>query len=143
MFIDGDQDDETVREAAEATCQLLKGQQPLNPLYTMLTASDEKHRKYGRFCVDLTVARQPPSPAGAVAPGAGDAVPCVAGGAGGSARPAYDAFEARGRCLNLSRLHDWAEVKGGVDRGEEDLLACGPELLVREIDPQFTRALGG
>ena len=63
--IDRDEDEETVREAPEGAYRLLDGQQRLNALYTMLTASDEKHRKYGRFYLDLTVARQPPSPAGA------------------------------------------------------------------------------
>ena len=62
--IDRDEDEETVREAPEGAYQLLDGQQRLNALYTMLTASDEKHRKYGRFYLDLTVERQPPSPAG-------------------------------------------------------------------------------
>jgi Protein of unknown function DUF262 len=63
--IDRDEDEETVREAPAGRYQLLDGQQRLNALYTMLTASDEKHRKYGRFYLDLTVSRQPPSPAGA------------------------------------------------------------------------------
>jgi hypothetical protein len=62
--IDREEDGETVRDAPEGACQLLDGQQRLNALYTMLTASDEKHRKYGRFYLDLTVARQPPNPAG-------------------------------------------------------------------------------
>ena len=54
----------------------------------------------------------------------------------------YDAFDARGRCLDLSRLYDWAEVEGGVARGEA-LLESGPEVLAKEIDPQFTHALSG
>ena len=63
--IDRDEHDEPVREAPVGSSpQLLDGQQRLNALYTMLTASDEKHRKYGRFYLDLTVERQPPSPAG-------------------------------------------------------------------------------
>ena len=63
--IDRAADEDTVRAAPVGAYQLLDGQQRLNALYTMLTASDEKHRKYGRFYLDLTVARQPPSPAGA------------------------------------------------------------------------------
>ena len=55
--IDRDGDEKTVREAPEGAYQLLDGQQRLNALYTMLTASDEKHRKYGRFYLDLTMER--------------------------------------------------------------------------------------
>ena len=141
--IDRDEDEETVREAPEGAYQLLDGQQRLNALYTMLTASDEKHRKYGRFYLDLTVERQPPSPAGAGR--RGPAMPYLVwreGPDGPLGQGEYDAFDTRGRCLNLSRLYDWAEVEGGVARGEA-LLASGPEVLAKEIDPQFTHALSG
>ena len=140
--IDRDEDEETVREAPEGAYQLLDGQQRLNALYTMLTASDEKHRKYGRFYLDLTVARQPPSPAGTGR--RGPAMPYLVwreGPDGPLGQGEYDAFDSRGRCLNLSRLYDWAEVDGGVASGEA-LLASGPEVLAKEIDPQFTHALG-
>jgi hypothetical protein len=138
--IDRDADEETVRDARGAY-QLLDGQQRLNALYTMLTASDEKHRKYGRFYLNLTVARQPPSPAGTGR--RGPAMPYLVWREGpeGPVGEEYDAFPDRERCLNLSRLYNWAEVDGGVDRGEA-LLASGPDVLAQEIDPQFTHVLG-
>lgn len=55
----------------------------------------------------------------------------------------YDKFADRGRCLDLSLLYDWAEVKGGKDRGEALLAPGQPEVLAKDIDPQFTHALGG
>ena len=139
--IDRDEDEETVREAPEGAYQLLDGQQRLNALYTMLTASDEKHRKYGRFYLNLTVARQPPSPAGAGR--RGPAMPYLVwreGPDGPLGQGEYDAFDDRGRCLDLSRLYDWAEVEGGPARGQ-DLLASGPEALAKKIDPDFTHVL--
>jgi len=139
--IDRDEDEEAVREAPAGAYQLLDGQQRLNALYTMLTSADPKHRRYGRFYLDLTVPRQPPSPAGAGR--RGPAMPYLVwreGPDGPLGQGEYDAFDARGRCLNLSRLFDWAEVQGGVARGEA-LLASGPEILAKEIDPQFTHAL--
>jgi Protein of unknown function DUF262/Protein of unknown function (DUF1524) len=141
--VDRDEGEETVREARAGAYQLLDGQQRLNALYTMLTASDEKHRKYGRFYLDLTVARQPPSPAGTGR--RGPAMPYLVwreGPDGPLGQGEYDAFGARGRCLNLSRLYVWAEVEGGVARGEA-LLKSGPEVLAKAIDPQFTHALSG
>jgi hypothetical protein len=140
--IDRDEDEETVREAPEGAYQLLDGQQRVNALYTMLTASDEKHRKYGRFYLDLTVERQPPSPAGTGR--RGPAMPYLVWREGPDGRRGqgdYDAFDARGRCLNLSRLYHWAENDGGMARGK-DLLASAPEVLAKDIDPQFTHALG-
>ena len=141
--IDRDEDEETVREAPAGAYQLLDGQQRLNALYTMLTASDEKHRKYGRFYLDLTVERQPPSPAGTGR--RGPAMPYLVWqeGPDGPLGEGYDAFPTRGRCLDLSRLYDWAEVKGGMARGEDALLESGPEVLAKEIDPQCTHALSG
>ena len=142
--IDRYEDEETVREAPEGAYQLLDGQQRLNALYTMLTASDEKHRKYGRFYLNLTVARQPPSPAGTGR--RGPAMPYLVWREGPDGRLGegeYDAFADRGRCLDLSRLYDWAEVKGGMDRGEALLASGQPEVLAKDIDPQFTHALGG
>ena len=141
--IDRDEDEEAVRDAREGAYQLLDGQQRLNALYTMLTASDEKHRKYGRFYLDLTVERQPPSPAGAGR--RGPAMPYLVwreGPDGPLSQGEYDAFITRGRCLNLSRLYDWAEVERGMASAEA-FLARGPAALANEIDPQFTHALSG
>jgi hypothetical protein len=140
--IERDEDAETVRVAPAGAYQLLDGQQRLNALYTMLTASDEKHRKfYGRFYLSLTVERQPPSPAGAGRRGTAMSYLVWREGPDGRlGQGGYDAFDTRGRCLDLSRLYHWAEVEGGVARGEA-LLASGPEVLAKEIDPQFTHAL--
>ena len=142
--IDRDEEDEVVREAPEGAYQLLDGQQRLNALYTMLSASDEKHRKsYGRFYLDLTVARQPPTPAGTGRHGS--PMPYLVwreGPNGPLDQGEYDAFPTRGRCLNLSRLYDWAEVTDGREHGEA-LLASGPEVLAKAIDPQFTHSLSG
>jgi hypothetical protein len=44
--IDRDEAAETVRAAPAGAYRLLDGQQRLNALYTMLTAPDEKHRKF-------------------------------------------------------------------------------------------------
>src|SRR3954468_24841437 len=132
--VDRDEDEETVRETPEGAYQLLDGQQRLNALYTMLTASDEKHRKYGRFYLDLTVARQPPSPAGTGR--RGPAMPYLVwreGPDGPLGQGDYDAFDARRRCLDLSRLYDWAELERGVDRADA-LLESGPEELAKAID---------
>jgi hypothetical protein len=139
--IDRDEDGETVREAPEGAYQLLDGQQRLNALYTMLTASDEKHWRYGRFYLDLTVPRQSPSPAGTGR--RGPAMPYLVwreGPDGSLGQGDYDAFETRGHCVNLSRLYEWAEVEGGVTRGGA-LLESGPEELAKAIDPQFTDVL--
>jgi hypothetical protein len=109
----------------------------------MLTTSDEKHRKgYGRFYFNLTVPRQDPTPAGA-GQRRGPAVPYIVwreGPDGPLGQGEYDQFGDRGRCLNLSRLYDWAGVEGAVARSEE-LLESGPEALAKNIDPQFTHAL--
>src|SRR3954452_5618386 len=117
--IDRDADEETVREAREGGYQLLDGQQRVNALYTMLSAADERHRKYGRFYLDLTVERQPPCPAGTGR--RGPAMPYLVwrGGPDGPlGQGEYDTFDTRARCLNLSRLYHWAEDEGGVARGE-------------------------
>jgi Protein of unknown function (DUF1524) len=129
-----------VRKAPEGAYQLLDGQQRLNALYTMLTASDEKHRKYGRFYLDMTVERQPPSPAGTGRRGPPMPYLVWREGPDGPLGEEYHAFPARGRCLDLSRLYDWAEVRGGADRGKA-LLASGPEDLAKKIDPDFTHVL--
>ena len=139
--IDRDEGEETVREAPEGAHQLLDGQQRLNALYTMLTASDEKRREYGRFYLDLTVARQPPNPA--TAGRRGPTMPYLVwreGPDGPLGQGEYDAFDSRGRCLNLSRLYNWFELDGGVARCDA-LLESGPGVLAREIDPQFVHAL--
>ena len=142
--IDRDEGEETVREAPEGAYQLLDGQQRLNALYTMLTTSDEKHRKdYGLFYLNLTVPRQDPTPAGA-GQRRGPAVPYLVwreGRDGPLGQGDYDQFGDRGRCLNLSRLYEWSAVEGAVARGEE-LLESGPEALAKDIDPKFTHALG-
>ena len=132
---------EEIVQAAEGSYQLLDGQQRVNALYTMLTASDEKHRKYGRFYLDLTMARQPPSPAGTGR--RGPAMPYLVwreGPEGPLDQGEYDAFDTRVRCLDLSRLYHWAEDEAGAARAD-DLLASGPEVLARNIDPEFTYTL--
>ncbi len=142
--IDRHEDEETVREAPAGAYQLLDGQQRLNALHTMLTASDEKHRKYGRFYLNLTVARQPPSPAGT-----GRRGPAMSylvwreGPDGRLGEGEYDEFDDRGRCLDLSRLYEWADVEGAMDGGEALLASGQPEVLAKDIDPDFTHALGG
>jgi hypothetical protein len=139
--IDRAEDEETVREAPAGAYQLLDGQQRLNALYTMLTASNEKHRKYGRYYLDLTVSRQSRTPAGTGR--RGPAMPYLVwreGPDGAHGQGDYDAFDGRGRCLNLSRLYYWAEVEGGMTRAEA-LLEAGAEVLAKEIDPQFTHVL--
>src|SRR5262245_52082744 len=123
--IDRDEDEDTVRTAPAGAYQLLDGQQRLNALYTMLTASDETHREYGRCYLDLTVARQPPTPAGA-GTRRGPTMPYLVwreGPDGPRDEGEYDAFPTRGRCLDLSRLYDWAEIEGCAARGEAALLA--------------------
>jgi hypothetical protein len=146
--IDRDGDEERVRDASERAWQLLDGQQRINALYTMLTDADDTHRKaYGHFYLDLTVQRQPPSPAGAGTQ-RGTPMPYLVwhkhpdgplDAEGNNQKD--DKFPAeRGRCLNLSRLYEWAELEGGIGRASA-LLAAGPELLAHEIDPGFTHAL--
>src|SRR5262245_55044997 len=111
--IDREGVEDTVRDAPAGAYQLLDGQQRLNALYTMLTASDERHRRYGRCYLSLTVARQPPSPAETGR--RGPAMPYLVwreGPDGRLGQGEYDDFGMRDRCLDLSRLYDWAETKG-------------------------------
>lgn len=143
--ISRDGDAETVEEAREGAYQLLDGQQRLNALYTMLTAADEKHRRaYGRFYLDLTVERQPPSPAGT-----GRRAPAMPylvrreepDDALGEEGNGFE--QRRGRCVDLSLLCDWAGRDGAMARGDELLAADRPGALAHEIDPRFIHELDG
>ena len=130
----------TVSPAVAGSWQLLDGQQRINALYTTLTTADEDHQHYGRFFLNLTVDRPAANPESGRSDRQLAHIVCrrvldLPEGEG------VDDFADRPRCIDLSRLYDWAQ-QSAVLSGFNEQVATDVASLAARIDPKFKHRLG-